>query len=152
MGVHYMVLPLDQPCCDWLSSQKLQHPKPQATNRYPTPAELTEALEKLPGCRAKINKSLERGYWDANVEWAEDRLARPGNTVCLLKYHADDMPSDFYIEKGPMELAVQIAINLAARCGPFVVVDDSTCIPIEATADSDLVALMRDWRERVAKL
>jgi hypothetical protein len=151
MGVLYIVMPLTDECSEWLTSEGVPHPAPAPTNRYPTPAEMAEALGKLPGYRAEVFKSLERGSWYADVTWAADPMAAPGNMVCLHGYRSEHEPEQFYIDKGPVELALQIASNLAASCGPLVVADDCSCVPVVVEAGADIGDLVRLREERQAK-
>jgi len=152
MGVLYVVIPLTDECSEWLESEDVPHPPPAATNRYPTPAEMADALANLPGYRAEIFKSLERGSWYADVSWAADRMAAAGNMVCLHGYRSEHEPEQFYIDKGPIELALQIAANLAVRCGPLVVTADSDCVPVVVTAGADIIALVQEREDRRTKL
>ena len=150
MGVLYIVIPLTDECSEWLRSENVPHPAPAPENRYPTPAEMAEALAKLSGYRAAVFKSLERGSWYADVTWAADRMAAPGSMVCLHGYRSEHEPEQFYIDKGPIELALRIAAILAARCGPLVVTADCDCIPVVVTAGADIGALVQEREARLA--
>jgi hypothetical protein len=148
MGVLYIVIPLTDECSEWLKLENVPHPAPAPANRYPTPAEMAEALAQLPGYRVEVFKSLERGSWYADVTWAADRMAAPGNMVCLHGYRSEHEPERFYIDKGPIELALRIAANLADRCGPLVVTADSDCIPVVVTAGANIGALVQELEVR----
>lgn len=152
MGVLYIVIPLTEECSQWLASQGVQHPDPAATNRYPTPVEMAEALARLPGYRVEVSRNAASGFWDGNVTWEADPMAAAGNMVCMNNYRSEYEPADFYISKGPIELALQIAANLVPRCGPLVVTADSDCIPVVVTADANIAALVREREERRSKL
>ena len=152
MGLLYIVVPLTAECSQWLTSQEVPHPSPSPMNRYPTPAEMSEALSRLPGYQVKVCKDAAGGSWYADVTWVEDPLAAPGNMVRLHNYRSEDEPEHFYIEKGPIELALQIAANLVPRCGPLVVTADSDCIPVLVTGDADIASLVQERERRLQKL
>lgn len=125
MGVSYTPLPLNTIDKDeglaWLRSFGLAIPPRVEANRFPTPNEIRTVLKNLEGYQ--VDYFVGSQTWQATIshptrpEWAEivvPNFSQAGGQ--------EDLPHEFYFERGWPELITVILEDLARKWGPFVLV------------------------------
>ena len=124
MSVLRTVLSMDATCIEWLDREGVPHPEPPPIPRLPTPREVTEVLQQLPGYTASVSASLTSGKWSAEISATD--FSNPAWAVLrVCDYHSDNQPHELYFPDGWREVIFSVVERLSHYCGPLVVVDDS---------------------------
>ncbi len=116
---------IDPATMDWLVGLGVKLPETVPPGRYPTPDEMRQVLETLPGIR--VDFTISASTWQATV-----RARRDVSWASLYfpDYAGDDFePQPFIFDGGWPEIMVMILQPLAAGCGPFILLDESGAPP-----------------------
>ncbi len=127
MGVSFTPIPLNIFYNDeglaWLKRFGPTIPPRVEDNRFPTPNEIRDVLEELEGYT--IDYFINSQTWQATIshpirpEWA---------AIVVLNFSGaseeEDLPHDFYFERGWPELITVILEHIARKCGPFVLIEN----------------------------
>src|SRR4051812_45818439 len=99
MSILRTVLLMDETCIEWLDREGVSHPEPIAVPRFPTPREITDALQQLSSYTANVSADLATGEWSAQISSVE-----PSNPAWAFlrvsHYRSDDQPHELYFPKG----------------------------------------------------
>jgi hypothetical protein len=107
----------------WLESFDLTVPTRAEGNRSPTLSEIRTILDNLEGY--EVDYLIGRYNWQATIthptrpEWAALTVED------LSERSREDIPREFYFDRGWVELITEILEQLAEKCGPFVLVENS---------------------------
>ena len=144
MGVLHSVLPLDKSCAEWLDQECVPHPDPTADYRYPTPKEITSALQQIGDYLVDLNADSSSGEWMATITEAKSTTGAWAS-LRVSDYSSDEEPHEFYFPKGCPEVIFTVVERIAHYCGPLVVVDDSSVRPIIVSPNDSIQKLLRDY-------
>ena len=122
MGIIYLVVPLDPEVSAWLDREAIDHPPASPTARGPSPREVLDALDALDGLRSRIDKQVQQGRVDIEVEDAREGRS---TSIRLSECLSDDRPCQLAFSKGSEELIGSILNAISSLCGPLVLVPDS---------------------------
>jgi hypothetical protein len=152
MGVLYCLIPVvDIDAQAWLKDEDVLLPVVDGTNRYPAPREIREVLDALDDYQVEYASGTGEYFWDADVSWKADRHHGPWTSIRVPRWSGDEeTPHEFYFSKGWEEPIVLIVERLARRCGPFVLFEDSTVVPLVVTPEMDTAAAIEEWKRRRA--
>lgn len=148
MGVLYSPIPLqifrDHDALDWLEENGIRSDVFDKASRYPTQREIRHVLDTWPEYKVEYSacgdaeiKDAVKGYDGMSTTL---RIIRKDNPQC-----DEDQPCDFYFSKGWPELNLEILKRLAAICGPFIFIADSSGIPALVEPDTDPETVWRAW-------
>ena len=109
----------------WLMQSDINLPGITPPGRYPTPAEIEQVIDAIPGMRAAYRRTAK--VWQVTV-----RSRKDVSWACLAvrDYSGDEHePHRFYFEGGWDEVILLITARLADLCGPMVLLHDSGTPP-----------------------
>ena len=142
MGVLHSVLPLNESCIEWLDQEGVPHPAPTAGTRFPTPNEIKSALHQIGDYVVDLAADPSTGEWLATITEAKSTTGAWAD-LRVSNYSSDDEPHEFYFPKGWPEIIFTVVEHLTRYCGPLVVVDDSSVIPIIVHPNDSVQELLR---------
>jgi hypothetical protein len=146
MGVFYLVEPLDDEQREWLEAEGVALPSSAARSRNPTPAEIREVCDALPGFRVGYNASAKNKFWQANVTGIKGRDRNRGTLLNIDNWGGSEQRRyKITFEKGDPDIILQIVQGLSAHCGPLVVIPDSGDTPAVLWPDANPKKLLRNW-------
>jgi hypothetical protein len=155
MGELYGVMPLNDPTdfpdsqgiTAWLRSLGIACPT--AAGRFPTLQELRTVLDHLVGFTVRY--STGPGHWSADIveagrEGCDGESTYDWAHIVVATFHGDEtQPQSFYFDPGAPRLMLVIVRQLAAVCGPQLLLPTESELPVVVTADLDLQATLAAW-------
>ncbi len=126
MGVLWTTYPLDDEMKEWLDSMEVGYPN--STSRFPTGAEIKDAIANLSGVKVRVTDNGIGGSWQA---WIESETA-PEEFWTLLNitnYSGDEEQQEPWFEKGHEQLIKEVLVEICRRCGPLVLIPDTGDTP-----------------------
>ena len=110
---------------DWLALAGVSLPEELPPGCDPTPAEMRSMLENMPGLRVACR--VTETTWQASVTSRKDVS---WSSLRFRDYTGNlDERQKFCFEAGWDELILLIAVRMAGRCGPLVLLHDSGAPP-----------------------
>jgi len=126
MGVLWTTYPLDEEMKEWLSSEGVEFPVVES--RFPTGAEVKDALNDIGGVKFQITDNGIGHSWQAWIESESD----PKEFWTLLnisKYTGDNEPQEIWFEKGHEVLIKTVLKSICSKCGALVLMPDTGDTP-----------------------
>ncbi len=135
MAASHTVLTITREAEDWLKEKGISYTMPSSGSRFPAPNEIRNVLDRLEDCKTEYTVSEQT--WQAVVSDAQKRWT----SLVVLEFHRqtgeEEIPHEFYFEKGWPELMEKILKKLSELCGPFVLVPNDNMEPILIIPDAD---------------
>jgi hypothetical protein len=142
MSMEFMVMPYAVDNAAWLQAAGL--PLPDAEGRTPTLAEFTAVIEQL-GVLPIHKKAYPQGRWEFAVGVAgSDQFA-----FALGSEREGSFDFQFLSDHSRAHTMILILQRLAVWCGPQVLMDNMTAVPVIVEAGSDVATLAAAWSARV---
>jgi hypothetical protein len=149
MGVLYSAIPLSEfqapGGIDYLEEHGVHADVFGTPSRYPTRREIRSVLDSLAGYKVEYEP-------DGSADIVDAVKGYEGMSASLQIITKDNEPSDddtpcfhFYFSKGWAELNLEILKRLSIICGPFICMDDSSCVPVLVEPDTDPEIVWRAW-------
>lgn len=109
----------------WLVNADVRLPDEIPPGRYPSPAEIREVVDAIPG--------IYVDYWTSETVWEMTTRSRKDvlwASLAIRDYCGDaDIPHRFDFTAGWDEMIFLVASHLAKHCGPLVLLHDSGSPP-----------------------
>jgi hypothetical protein len=129
MGNIYTVVPMNDEVRDWLTKEGVA--APPVDGRWSTMRELRDVLSRYD---VEYREDKRDGGWDAEIH---DRVRGWRATIWTKKAPSEDVPFEHSYHKPDERLMMAILVELAKFCGPFMVMDGSSVIPVVVDANGD---------------
>jgi hypothetical protein len=154
MGVLYSAIPLyffqQEAGVAYLEENDIHTDVFGTPSRYPTRREIRSVLDNLAGYKVEYGSSGS-GYITDPVKGYEGMSASLQIINQDNEQIDDDTPCHFYFSKGWAELNLEILKRLSAICGPFIFMDDCSCVPVLVEPDTDPEIVWRAWYPELYK-
>jgi len=144
MGVLYTILLPTEEVADWLSESGVSLGVGLLA-RGPLLSEIREVLDSLEGYAVEYNDGGTGSPWQAMITSAVDPESGRWTLLNITSRGEPLAPQEVWFEKGHPELIVEIVCRLAARCGTFVIVPDTGCLPLVVSPGDDPSELFGRW-------
>ncbi len=109
----------------WLAQADVTLPGTIPLGRYPSPEEIRTLMDAIPGIR--VDYLICDSAWEMTVRSRQDVAwaILAVRDYCGLA----EEPHHFYFRAGWDEMIELVTVQLAKRCGPFVLLPDSGAVP-----------------------
>lgn len=122
MGILWTTYPLDDEMKEWLDS--LDVPYSNLPSRFPTGAEIKDAISELSGIKVQIRDNGIGANWQAWFE-SESKPEEFWTLLNISNYSGDSEPQELCFEKGHEVLIKQVLAKICSKCGPLVLLADA---------------------------
>jgi hypothetical protein len=144
MGVMYIPLLLNEETKQWLREEGVAFLSTEMPSRWPTPNELRAVLDSLVGYSVSYRTNSDGG-WDVEIVDAELGYNGWFATIWTKNTTDKDKPNEFSFHKPNPEMALMILEKLSHVCGHFVLIQDSSMIPVIVAPGSDVIELTAQY-------
>ena len=125
MATSYSVVPTSEAgVVEWLSERGIELPGNWNQSRYPSPAEIRVAMDRM--ANYQVEYFITQQEWQATISQVEDPKGPIWALLIVLGYAGDEsVPHNFCFERGAANVMRDVLDKLAAVCGPLLLVNNS---------------------------